>query len=105
MEQGPLTSSDNLPIILKLSTFPMQIKSTPGYKMSAANWEGYRVYLENYEVLDLQNKTLEDTDDEIIKFHEKIQEAADLYIPKTSYRTQPHIKMTKNMRRLQMRFN
>ena len=40
--QGPLTSSDHLPIIVKLSTKPIMIESKPTYRYKKANWNKFQ---------------------------------------------------------------
>lgn len=102
---GPLTGSDHLPIIYTISTSPIQIEIPERLKMCTADWISYRTDLEEHEIPQLENKTLEDIDDALRKLLSAITAAVDKNIPKTKYRTLPHNIMDEEIRRLQALFN
>ena len=77
---GNLTSSDHLPVHVKLPTNVI-IKDTK--KVYKANWDKYKNTIENQtEIKNMNNKTKEEIDEEIRRWMETIIKAADEAIPK-----------------------
>lgn len=105
IQQGPITTSDHIPILFTLSTSPIQTPCNPRFQMSRADWPAYQQELLNYETSHLQDETLEKIDDEIDRFHNTVKLAVQHHIPITHYKTLPHNKITDNIRRLQVQFN
>ena len=105
IQPGPLTTSDHLPIVLTLSTSPIQIpRKHTKLDMRHADWIGYRQDLLTYEIPDFQNMELHHIDNEINQLHETIKTTANKHIPKTSYRTLPHIHRNDKIRLIQTMF-
>lgn len=98
---GPLTTSDHTPIIFKLSTSPIQIPTTPRFRMGKANWDGFQNELLNNSTTELDQCTLEEIDNTIEKLHNDMKKAANNNIPKTLYKTLPHFKSSNDLKTIQ----
>ena len=80
---GSLTSSDHLPIHIKLSTNAIIKDIKKVYNFKKANWDKYKNIIENQtEIINMNNKTQEEIDEEIKIWMETIIKAADESIPK-----------------------
>ena len=90
--QGPLTSSDHIPVILNISTTPIQTPTTPRPSYKQANWENFTEELTHTcnTVEPQHNLTLEEIDTEIDNWYTKINTAIHNHIPTTHYITLPH---------------
>lgn len=104
LKQGPLTTSDHIPMILTLSTSPIQIPTKERYLMHKANWESFKSEVNKMQEFNLNNKNLEDIDSELENFHKTIILAMKNNIPKSHYKTLPHSKIPENIRFLQTQF-
>lgn len=104
LRQGPLTSSDHIPMIMTLSTSPIQIPTKERYLIHKANWETFKLDMNKVKEIKLDNKQLEDIDKELENFHETIKLAMKKNIPKSHYKTLPHSKIPQNIRFLQTHF-
>ena len=63
---GSLTSSDHLPIHIKLSTNTIIKDTKKVYNFKKANWDKYKNIIENQtEIINMNNKTQEEIDEEI----------------------------------------
>lgn len=102
---GPLTGSDHLPIVFKISTSPIQIPARPRLLMGRANWEEYQNDLRNHQVPDLQGKLPHEIDREITKLQQVIKDSVSNNIPTVTVKTLPHNKMSHTIRTLQTRYN
>lgn len=105
LQQGPVTTSDHIPIIMKLSTSPIQIQIKERYSMKKANWLGYKTDLEDMRAPDLNNKNIEEIDKELELVHDKIIKAMEKNIPRTRYKTLPHPPINEETRYIQTQFN
>lgn len=105
LQQGPLTASDHVPIIMTLSTSPIQIQVSERLQINKANWEGFRTEIEDMSKPNLDHKTLEDIDALLESFHKKVTTSMKNNIPKTRYKTLPHINVTEDIRIIQTQFN
>ena len=80
---GSLTSSDHLPVHVKLSTNAIIKDIKKVYNFKKANWDKYKNTIENQtEIKNMNNKTKEEIDEEIRRWMETIIKAADESIPK-----------------------
>lgn len=102
---GPLTPSDHIPIVMKLSVNPIQVPIRKRLNMKRANWEKFREELENTEVPILEEEPIEKIDNALRKFHTNIKNAMENHIPKTTYKTLPSITISEDLRRLQVQYN
>lgn len=105
LSPGPLTPSDHIPIIMKISVNHIQVPIRKRLNMKKANWEKFREELENTEVPNLQEEPIEELDNAISKFHTNIKNAMENHIPTTTYKTLPSITVSENLRRLQVQYN
>ena len=88
--QGKLTSSDHLPLIIKLSTKPIVKEGQDRYKFKAASWELFKEKIEEKIEAENRNNNLIDRQDidaiairnNLIKWISIITEARDEIIPK-----------------------
>ena len=100
-EPGPLTSSDHIPIIYKISTSPILTNITPRLNYRRADWSKYRNLLSEHPNIDLSNATPNDIDNAATNWTSQIQKASTESIPTTTVRTIPHIKPTPYLKNLQ----
>ena len=49
LQQGPLTSSDHLPLLVKISTKPILIAETKRFKIKEADWPKFREKIQEKE--------------------------------------------------------
>lgn len=104
IKRGPLTGSDHLPIIMQISTSPIQIKTRNRLNMAKADWDKYTNILRPLPLIDLQGEIIEQIDEEIDKIHNEIKRAVKESIPIKKYRTLPYNKTTETLRRIQTQF-
>ena len=79
---GSLTSLDHLPIHIKLSINTIIKDTKKVYNFKKANWDRYKNIIENQtEIINMNNKTQEEIDEEIKIWMETIIKAADESIP------------------------
>lgn len=105
LQEGPLTGSDHLPVIMTLSTSPIQIPVRSRFIMHKANWDSYREELQNYIIPHLQGCNTETIENEIVRLQNAIINAANNNIPVSKYRTLVHNKINDKIRILQTQFN
>ena len=88
---GPATTSDHLPIIITLSTKPIQMPCNPRYNYKEANWEQYKEKVSNklQEERNIEEATLEEIDEELDRWYTAVEEGMESAIPKTT-RTSNH---------------
>lgn len=104
---GPLTTSDHIPIMLTISTNPIEVAASPRPNFAQANWENFDA--EIYEAINTLPShtptTLEDIDTEIEHWYNTIHTAIQHNIPKTSYKTLQHPHLSHHTRMLRVQFN
>ena len=82
MEPGPLTTSDHLPIKIKISTKPITIEQKKGFNFGKANWDRYQeIIINNTQISDLNNVNKETIDAEIERWMKTITNSAKEAIP------------------------
>ena len=108
LKQGPLTTSDHLPIYIIISTKPIQIRCREKLDFNRANWKKFEEIVQNnmlnIDINDNSHLTKHQIDQEINKWFENIKNAIDQAIPKVSTVTLPHPKITETQKLLQYRF-
>lgn len=90
--QGPLTTSDHIPIVCTLSLTPTQIPCLPRPSFKRANWDNFKdevkqAYIDPDIIV---NPTLEEIDDYIEDWYNTIQNSINNNIPYTTHKTTAH---------------
>ena len=89
IEQGPLTTSDHIPIVMTLATKPIQIPIPKRPDFKRADWTKFKTDITD-KVGDPsipENPTLEDIDEKIEDWYRAVQDSMTNNIPSTSYKT------------------
>ena len=97
---GPLTPSDHIPIVMTISTNPIQIPINPRYQFSKTDWQEYKRILTDFNPTPLQHETLEDLDIHIKTWNDRILDATRRTTPTITYRTIPGIQPNDYIKRL-----
>lgn len=105
LKQGPITTSDHVPIIMTISTSPIQIPINERFQIHKANWEGFKKDIEKLHNPNLNNKIIDEIDTELDTFHKTVTTAMKNNIPKIKYKTLPHLTLTEDIRNIQTQFN
>ena len=96
LQEGPLSTSDHIPIVFTLATSPIMIPQKERYNEKKANWETFKeeiVEKMNESILTENDDTMIDKqfiDKEIDVWYDTIKGAMDKAIPKKKYITLPH---------------
>ncbi len=106
LEPGNVTSSDHLPIILKISTKPFYHKQKETYQFHKADWDYFKNILENnIEVTTLNNYTPAQIENEVNKWLITVKTAMEKSIPRSTYRPTYQTPSTPQIRTLEREFN
>lgn len=105
IQEGPLTTSDHIPIVFTISTAPIQIPTQPRLMTSKTNWLKYKEILGNHPAAPLQDATLEEIDEETSRLHTAIKETIRKTTPMTRYKTLLANKQTERVKLLQTRYS
>ena len=100
-ELGPLTSSDHIPIIYKISTAPIYTEINPRLNFRKADWEKFKNMLEIIPEYDLRNRNINDINDLASEWTQQLVQASIASIPITTKRIIPHIKQNNRLKNLQ----
>ena len=102
LTQGPVTTSDHLPLYAQLATKPIIIRGRKYYKFKKANWEVFQSHINNSYVQEInkngnesnlrKNKT--QIDEDLNKWFSTIEEAMKKAIPTTNNTIMPHPRAT-----------
>lgn len=84
---GPITTSDHLPIIMKISASPIQIPTEPTYKLNKANWTGFKNELQQSQPINLDHCHKNSITIELNNWFNKTELAMNRYIPLQSHKT------------------
>lgn len=98
---GPLTSSDHVPIEIKVSASPIQITVPPKLDFSKANWDSFTAQLSTFTIPNLDHQPTGIIDEQLERWFATVQEAMRRNIPVIKHRTLPAIKLTKEIKLLQ----
>ena len=101
LKHGPLTPSDHSPIIAKISYDPIQIPINARFQFSKTNWTDFNDILTNFTPEITRHETLEDIDEHVKTFNDKILDATKRTTPLLTYRTIPGIQPNGQIKRLQ----
>ena len=103
--QGPLTSSDHLPIIFTISTAPIMIPCPHHLNKNKADWDRCQNII-NSELpeLNLEGKNTEDIEKALTSWYTTLEKAQKTAIPTTTYKTLPHPSHNRDITEAQLRF-
>lgn len=102
---GPLTTSDHLPLVMKVSTSPIQIQVPPRLNFDKANWDNFTMQLSSFTIPNLNLQPTRMIDDQLNRWFEAIKSAMNENIPISNYRTLPHIQLTQEIKLLQRAYD
>ena len=97
IEAGSITSSDHLPLIIRISTKPILKEKQSSLNYKKADWEKFQKTIEeNITLTNMNNKTKADIDHELMQWTDSIQKATETSIPKnkTNYHRSTLRKVT-----------
>ena len=89
LSPGPVTTSDHIPIIAKISLSPIQIPIRPRPHLSKADWPKIKQDLEKITVPTKQNPTKADIDNYIQQWNAGITKAMEKHTPLLKHRVVP----------------
>ena len=108
IEQEPISTSDHLPMYIRLATKPIATKGTKTLRMAKANWEEFANYLNTkmQHINSEENRRLtkEQIEKEIEKWITIVKEAINEAIPTSDITIMPYPKITKRQKQLMNRF-
>lgn len=93
VSQGPMTTSDHVPIIVHLAICPIKLPSTPRFEFNKAGWESFRRDLSEIELINIDKSNCDKIDDEMDKWFSIVIDAMEKNIPKSNFRTIPFPKI------------
>ena len=106
IEQGNITSSDHIPIVLTVSTRPIYVKRSETYQYKRANWEQFKQILERkITIKTLNNYNIEQIEEEMNDWINTVKETMDKTIPKTTYIPTYQTISTPQIRQLEQLYN
>ena len=108
MRQGDISTSDHLPIVIRISTNPIQIPTPSRRKFNNADWEGFKQHLLATPHPPIpppdHHPPTHIIDEHLEQWYTDIQTATDAHIPTTTYRTLPHYKDNHQLRTLKIQY-
>ena len=101
LRPGPMTPSDHIPIVMTISTNPIQIPICPRLQFSKTDRTRYKQILTDFNRPDMNQETLEDIDNHISTWTDRIKDATDRTTPTIRYRVLPGAQPNRHIKRLQ----
>lgn len=101
---GKLTTSDHLPVIVTLSSSPIQVPAPLRYNLHQANWEAFQEDLSLAPAIDLDGQPAEEINTQMHLWFATITQSMERHIPRTQYRTLPHPRTTEEIRQIQTQY-
>uniref|UniRef100_A0A0P4W031 Endonuclease/exonuclease/phosphatase domain-containing protein n=1 Tax=Scylla olivacea TaxID=85551 RepID=A0A0P4W031_SCYOL len=107
LSPGPLTSSDHIPIIIDISTFPILTPTPLSYSFHRVDWDSFQEdeSLDMTDATDISRASLEEIDTSLADWMTKVKDTADRHIPKTQYRLEPAPRPTRQTQMTRIQFN
>ena len=101
-EAGNITSSDHLPIILRLSTSPIYVKQEEKIITKKANWTVFKNTLDNnMKNNSLDNLTITEIENEVQAWLVNVKQAMRAGIPRSKHRKIVQMKTNSQIKRLE----
>ena len=101
LKPGPLTSSDHTPVVLTLSTSPIQVPTREREVLRRADWTRFQTILQATIAPDLQTATKEEIDHELDTWYKDIDLARKECIPRTRHKTIQYPRRTPELTNLE----
>lgn len=105
LKQGPLTTSDHLPIIVTLATKPIMIPSQPKLNFKKANWDRFskqiKEELEETNIRTVETATQREIEELLDKWYRSIARATTQSIPTKTFKILPHPLTSERIKHLQ----
>ena len=102
---GEITSSDHLLIIFKLLTTPFITEKPKVYKTNNADWDLFKHKVDSQiNVTDFEGHNTEQIEDALNKWIQVIENAMDTAIPKSNYQFIYQLKITPEIKDLQIQY-
>ena len=90
IKPGPPTVSDHVPIVMIISTAPIQVEIPPRKSFRKVDWDKYRVLLNSHQQHLDPGSTLEDIDLHLYNLQTALERADNEVIPRIKYKTLQH---------------
>ena len=88
--EGPVTTSDHIPILMRISTAPIQVEIPKRKSLRKADWEKYREILMTHHQDLKDGDTLEDIDQAVERMQNVIIRADEEVVPKIKHKIIPY---------------
>ena len=98
---GPVSASDHIPVIAKITANPIQIPIKPRPHFTRADWESYKNELESHSTPNLTEADTIDIDTAINEWTEQVKQASNHHIPTLQYRVIPGANQNEEIRNTQ----
>ena len=104
IKPGSITTSDHLPVIMKISTSPIQTPVPPRYNLKHANWEAFQADLTNTPAISLHRKPAIEINAHMENWFSTVTTAMEKHIPRTRHKTLPHPRLSDETRNIQAQY-
>ena len=109
IDQGPITSSDHLPVIVKLATKPIAIQPVKKRNFKKANWQGFKdqvdINMENLKIDGTGGIDKQKLDQMVENWHNIVLDAVEENIPQKVITILPHPRLSEKQKQLQFKYN
>ena len=106
--QGPITSSDHIPVIVKIASKPIIKEQKPRFNLEKANWESFQYQLrEKAELINLNQPSInaDFIDEKAEQWQNLILETMEECIPKRKHTILPHPRESGKQKEIQYYYN
>ncbi len=105
IEQGDITTSDHLPVILKLSTTPFIIEKQKTYKINKADWDLFQHKLDAHiNVTNFEGSNFEQIENATTEWTNTVKNAMETSIPKSTHKYIYQLNITPEIKQLETQF-
>ena len=108
IQQGPITTSDHLPMYIRLATKPIATRRPKTWKIHKADWDKFSNYLNTnmhcIQSNENQQLTTQQIEAETRKWLNIMNKAMNIAIPMSDTTTMPYPKITSRQRQLMNRY-
>lgn len=107
IEPGPLTSSDHLPVLVKITAHAIKEPTPPSLIYSRANWDKFKKVVQNQLINNeayLEDEGIEVVDSRLENWYRAIEKGVKESIPVSKSKTIKKTLLTQEIQTLQLRF-